>query len=375
MIKVCHLTSVHLPTDTRILLKECHSLAHNGYDVVFIVPTNRETAHNGVIIKAVPIVGNRFWRMCLLPWMVLSRAIGEKADIYHFHDPELIPVGICLKILGHRVIYDSHESVSGDILTKSYIPFPFRRLISTTIGWLESLGARLFDGIIAATPFIAQSFPPQKTAVIQNFPLPDELSVGGRGHNDVKGTRLIYMGSISDIRGIKEMVRAMDLLPPNRDVRLLLVGRFSSQAFEDEIRSLPGWGMVDFYPWQDRTALAEMISGCLLGLILLHPAPNHYNAYPNKLFEYMSAGLPVLASDFPLWREIVLGSGCGRLVDPVDPKAIAGEIDWFLSHPKESAEMGELGRKAILESFNWRNEEGKLVEFYRRVLRGNQVLQ
>jgi len=371
MIKVCHLTSVHLPTDTRILLKECHSLAHNGYGVVFIAPANRETTNNGVIIKAVPMVDNRFWRMCLLPWLVLSKAIGERADIYHFHDPELIPAGICLKMLGHKVIYDSHESVSGDILTKSYIPTPLRKLVSTTVGWLESLGARLFDGIIAATPFIAQSFPAPKTVVIQNFPLPDGLSGGGSGRNTDKGTRLIYMGSMSDIRGIREMVDAMALLQTNCDVRLLLVGRFSSQAFEDEIRSLAGWAMVDFYPWQDRMALAEMISGCRLGLILLHPAPNHYNAYPNKLFEYMSAGLPVLASDFPLWRDIVLGSGCGRLVDPVDPKAIAREIDWFIRHPKESAEMGERGREAISERFNWKNEEGKLLEFYHRLLRGD----
>lgn len=80
----------------------------------------------------------------------------------------------------------------------------------------------------------------------------------------------------------------------------------------------------------------------------------------------MSAGIPVIASDFPLWKEIVEGSGCGLLVNPLDPEAIAEAIKWLLENPEKAETMGKRGRKAIEECYNWDKESVKLISFYRK---------
>jgi glycosyltransferase involved in cell wall biosynthesis len=131
---------------------------------------------------------------------------------------------------------------------------------------------------------------------------------------------------------------------------------------------MPGWARVDFHGWADRPAVARILASCRGGLVLFHPEPNHVTAQPNKMFEYMAAGLPVIASDFPLWREIVDGAGCGLLVDPMDPAAIARAMQWIIDHPEEAAEMGRRGRAAVEHTYNWEAESTKLIELYRRLL-------
>jgi glycosyltransferase involved in cell wall biosynthesis len=96
--------------------------------------------------------------------------------------------------------------------------------------------------------------------------------------------------------------------------------------------------------------------------------PNHIDAQPNKMFEYMSAGLPLIASDFPLWREIVEGNDCGVCVDPADPAAIAEAIDRLVENPDLARRMGENGQRAVHERYNWAIEEKKLLALYDTVL-------
>src|SRR5262249_30305992 len=141
-------------------------------------------------------------------------------------------------------------------------------------------------------------------------------------------------------------------------------GHFNPSAYIDEVRLMPGWAQTDYAGWLSRQQVASLLAQARLGLLLSHPFPGHEGAQPNKLFEYMSVGLPVVASDFPLWREILNGVGGGLVVNPRDPQAIAGAIRWLLEHPGEAEAMGRRGMQAVRRSFHWDNEADKLLSLY-----------
>jgi glycosyltransferase involved in cell wall biosynthesis len=170
------------------------------------------------------------------------------------------------------------------------------------------------------------------------------------------------------IRGIKEMIKAVGLIPEDIAVNLVLAGSITEQDVQKAVSSADR--RVNFIGWQSREQVAKLLGRARVGLVLFHPAPNHVDAMPNKLFEYMSAGLPVIASDFPLWRKIIDDIGCGLLVDPLDPKKIADAVQWILEHPAESEDMGKRGQEAVYERYNWDQEAEKLLSFYDEILKG-----
>jgi glycosyltransferase involved in cell wall biosynthesis len=373
--KVVHLTTVHPPLDTRIYWKECLSLSKAGYSVSLIGSKKNITTEelklaerNNVKIIFLDIPLQRFLRMTIGTWKVFLRALKERATVYHFHDPELIPVGLLLRLIGKRVIYDVHEDLPRQILSKYWIPPVLRGVVAKTAALAEWVAGKAMSGIAAVTTAIARRFPPHKTVVVQNFPLLSEFAPGEDVPYCSRPMLVAYVGVIATIRGVVEMVQAIEHLPEALGARLVLAGMFSPLELEAEVRKLPGWRYVDFVGWQTRSGVSKLLASSRVGLVLFHPEPNHLEAQPNKLFEYMMAGIPVVASNFPLWREIVEGEKCGLTVDPLDPKAIAEAIRWLLEHPEEAEEMGKHGRKAVLEKYNWEREAEKLLEFYRKLL-------
>ena len=366
--KVCILTSVHQAFDVRIFHKEVKTLSQAGYKVTLIAQHDKNEVIDGVRIIALPRPRNRFVRIFGLAWRVFWLALRERADIYHFHDPELICVGILLRIQRKRVLYDVHEDVPRQILSKHWIPLRLRKPVSEVAGLAEKVAAWALNGIVAATPAIAARFPVHKTVNVQNFPILGELVASKPVPYDRRFPDLAYVGGIADIRGVREMVQAMDLLPGDLNARLFMAGSFSSPALEQELRSLAGWSQVEFLGWQSRLQVADLLGRVRVGLVLFHPLPNHIYGQPNKLFEYMSAGIPVVASDFPLWREIVTGNGCGLVLNPLDPQAIADGILWLLKNHEEAEAMGWRGQQAVRERYNWDVEAKKLLAFYEEVL-------
>lgn len=366
-VKICILTSVHRPTDTRIFYREAKTLAGAGYETVLVAPHDRDEIVAGVRVRAVPQPGGRPVRMTRTVWQVYRSAMAENADIYHFHDPELIPAGIMLKWRGKRVIYDVHEHVPRQILDKDWIPRCCRGMAAGLARVTEAAAARLVDGIVAATPVIAEQFPVDKTVLVQNFPSPGELARPRRVAYSERPPLFAYVGIIGVTRGIREMVEAMALLPATLNARLVLAGSFNPPGLEKEMRGVPGWEKVDFMGWQSRAQVAEILSRVRAGLVTGYPTPNNLNGYPNKLFEYMSAGIPVIASDFPLWRGIVEDAGCGVVADPLDPRSIARAMQWLLEHPGEAEAMGERGRAAVAAKYNWDAEARKLLRLYEQL--------
>jgi glycosyltransferase involved in cell wall biosynthesis len=177
---------------------------------------------------------------------------------------------------------------------------------------------------------------------------------------------ICYVGGISKIRGIVESCEAMGIITSN--VRLHIAGNFDDDSLRSYVKTMPGWGRVVEMGYLDRCGVSSLLDRSIAGLVTLHPVPNYIDALPVKMFEYMCAGIPVIASDFPQWREIIATYDCGLLVDPLDPKAIATAIDFLVLNPSVARRMGANGYDAVMKFCNWGIEEEKLLYFYRKML-------
>jgi len=353
---------VHPRYDVRIFLKQCVSLANAGWQTTLIVADGKgDEFVSGVSILDVGKPGGRLARMVSAPRRMLARAETLSADVFHFHDPELLPVGMRLKRLGRRVVFDSHEDVPKDILSKEYLNPVTRQVVSRLYASFERWGGSKFDAVVAATPSIRDHCARFNARVvdINNYPLSAEIAEGPTAQRAVE---ICYVGGISAARGVVEVVEAMALV--RSGVRLQLIGEFLSEADGRRVSSSPGWGHVDAHGHLERSQAQAFMRRSLAGVLTYHPEPNHVAAQPNKLFEYMAAGIAVIVSDFPLWRQIVERFDCGICVDPQDPRAIAEAIDLLASDPDRAIAMGANGRQAILSSLNWDAEERKLLALY-----------
>ncbi|AZW42122.1 MULTISPECIES: glycosyltransferase [Bordetella] len=369
-ISVAHLTSVHPRNDARIFLKQCRTLAAEGYDVSLVVADGLgDDLTDTVKVLDVGRLSGRLARITTTVKRVHERGRQIDADIYHLHDPELLPIGKKLKAAGKVVIFDSHEDVPKQILAKSYIGKVQRQILSRVYQVYEQHACRRFDAIVAATPYIRDKFLAinPRTVDVNNFPILGELSA--EGADIPKKNQVCYVGGLERIRGIQEIVQAIGL--SGNGVTLAVAGRFSDPALEAALAAAPEWRRVQALGWLGREGIRNVLNESRAGLVTLHPTVNYLDALPVKMFEYMSAGLPIIASDFPLWRSIVDREQCGICVDPLQPKQIAAAIDALIGDPQRAKEMGERGRKAVLERYNWKIEQRKLVDLYAKLAAPN----
>lgn len=371
-LKVVHLTSVHGRGDTRIFVKQCRTLADHAYRVALVVADSQgEDIIDGITISDVGRPSGRLERMLRTTARVYRRALALEGDIYHLHDPELIPLGLRLKRIGKVVIFDAHEDVPKQLLSKPYLAEPARRVLSLAFARFERFACAKLDGIVAATPSIRDKFLSIHpcTVDVNNFPLPSEFDAGARWAD--KAPEVCYVGGIGASRGIRELVQACALL--QTPARLSIAGTFSEAKLEAEMRSQPGWQRVDMHGHLDRAGVRRVMARALAGLVTLHPTSNYLEALPVKMFEYMAAGIPVIASDFPLWKSIINGERCGLCVDPSDPKAIADAIDFLLTHPAVAREMGANGRRAVMANYNWAPQAARLIDFYGAITHAKKI--
>lgn len=370
MVKICHFSSVHAPESNRILRKECVSLAQAGYDVSFVVP-GESCEKNGVHIVGVEKAdGGRLKRMTQTARRVYETALALNADVYHFHDPELLPYGLKLKKHGKKVIFDSHEMYTEQLQRKHYLPGWASYVVAKAYGIYEKHVLRHIDGLIypclknGKHPFEGMC---RHVADINNTPLLQEL-YDKYDPNLPKWERsACYLGGLTRDRGITNLVLASE----KAGCTVFLGGVFPSSSYQAEVEALPEYAHVRHLGHLNRTQVAETLQHCQVGLCTVLTV-GEYNRYDNlltKVYEYMALGLPVVLTRAPFNEKMVKRHQFGICVDPESPEEIAAAISYLLDNPEEARRMGENGRRAVKEEFNWGVEEKKLLALYEDILK------
>lgn len=366
-MKVCHLTSVHTPLDPRIFYKECRTLSQAGYDVILIAPSEEDTNIDGIKIKSVKKPKNRFERLISTTWQVYKKAKDEDAHVYHFHDPELIPHCLLLKaVTRKKVIYDVHEDYVTSIKQKKYLPPIFRSLLAYIFGFTEKLLTQSFE-IVLAEKYYKERFPNGVTVL--NYPL-EELFESSSLKNKRKEDKhyLLYTGGITEDRGALLHAQIVSML---ENVEVYMVGRCSPKLAE-KLYQIAGKsrkrlhieGIGEYVPF-DHIVNFYSKRKWLAGLAIFPPTPHYMKKELTKIFEYMAAGIPIICSNFPVWKSLVEKTETGICVDPLSPQSIAEAVRYLIKNPKIAKKMSSNGRLLVKKKYNWKSEGEKLLSLYK----------
>ncbi|MDR4506266.1 MAG: glycosyltransferase family 4 protein [Candidatus Scalindua sp.] len=337
-----------------------------GFEVSLIAKHYKDDMVDGIRIIALPESKNRIDRMFTITFKAFLLALKEKADIYHFHDPELLLIGVLLKLFtGKKIIYDVHEDYQQKILSKRWIKETLRKPLAYSFRIIEKLSSSFFDYVFTADSYTKLKFDDKKSKVIANYP-PLRFINGLKKNKQDSTFELIYVGSISEDRGGYVMIEAMKYLQ-HTDIELHILGNCDDQELIDLFSKIPNVKYHGCLPWEE---VSTYLINADVGLVLFQPVPG-FLYYPGeniiKLFEYMSAGLAVIISDFPKLKKLINDIGCGISVDPENPRKIAESIEYLYKNPDIKTEMSEKGKNAFLEKYNWDNESDKVVNVYRAI--------
>jgi glycosyltransferase involved in cell wall biosynthesis len=370
------MTDVHWIFDNRIN-KEIDTLIKAGYEVHYVAPVDENELkkyverHPQVHVIPIQRYKNKHERMRKGVREAYRAALSINADIYHFHDPELIRAGIWLKLHGKKVIYDVHENYFANILLKKWISKPLRWIYSFSYLIMEKISLFLFDGIIVVVPDMARRFNKNKTIVLPNYPVLDFFVDLKKTTNDSNGFLFGYLGGISSVRNFNFLLKAFEISHRiSKNVKMLLVGPIEDQELKENISKMQN-KYPDSFSYISRKPYKEalqIMKNCDAGIIVLKPLPNVLNSSPNKLFEYMALGLPIVASDFPAWHKVLDEAKCTVYVDPLNVNDIAEKMVFLANNPEKAKQMGKRGKKIAFEKYNWEKVEGKLVTLYKKVL-------
>jgi len=364
MVKVCHMTSAHDSDDVRIFKKECVSLAQAGYDT-YLVAKGDSREESGVHVIGVGTAPeSRIRRMTEFANRVYKEALETDADIYHLHDPELLPYAVKLKKRGKKVIFDSHENHAAQIREKEYLPVLARETVSRLYRIRETWLVSKLDAVIVPCTFDGVNIfegRARRTCFIANYPRLEDFY--NRYDPDAQKTNdVCYVGGLTYERGIYHLVKAVY----KAGKRLLLVGSFSNGEFEARVRALPEFSCVDYMGSISNSRVAEVLQSCRVGANTLLDIGqyHHIDTFGVKVFEYMSMGIPVLLPDYPYMREMVEKYGFGICVKTDDTDDISQAICFLTDNPDKVCSMGQNGRRAVEIEFNWSTQEKKLLELY-----------
>lgn len=369
MIKICHLTSSHSRYDRRIFLKECKSLSSAGYDVSLIVADgNGDEKVDNITIYDVGKEKSRLKRLLITPKKIGKLALKLNCNIYHFHDPELIFVGFTLKRNNKKIIFDMHENIPGHIADNNDIPLFFKKILSYSFKKLEIHAANKFDAIISTRESVNERLKKYNSniEIITNFPIVEEIleeNIDNKNENI-----LSFAGGITTNWQHYEIINAIENI---ENILYVLVG-WADESNLGKLKKLNGWKKVDYKGALKYDDVKSIYKRTNYG-VAIHRYCNNTdgqigNLANTKLFEYMHWGIPIICTDFSVWKQIIVEKEkCGICVNPYDVNSIKKAFQFLIDHPDIAQEMGKNGRKAVLREYNWNTQAEKLVALYNKI--------
>lgn len=362
-------SSVHVWTDTRIYYKEAQSLAENGLQVEFYAldyPAEKREIRN-LTMHYLP---NLSRRSRIQHQRTLWKAFQKsRAANFHFHDPELLFLAKKIKRkYGDqvKVVYDMHEHLPAAVRTKQWLPKFLRPILSQIVTKVERYLMKSVDAVIFAEKSYRENYPTESFTKIDilNYPITPPV------HNVKKNKifTMIYVGGLTEQRGLFNMLNLAATLKEKgvSDFQLKLIGPVLTA--ETKIKNFVRKKHLEEHVVQfDRLPYTEIwqhYHTSHLGLCLLHPTPNNLNSRSTKLFEYMAAGLPVLASDFSSFIEMMTTHKSGYTADPFDSSLLADLVCQVKNNPELAEQLGKNGEKAFFENYSWHGEAEKLMALY-----------
>jgi glycosyltransferase involved in cell wall biosynthesis len=378
-MRVCLLSSVHRALDNRIFFREARTLARAGHEVTLIAVHDRDEVRDGIHIVALPSVPR--WRRPVLWRLLLRRALATDADIFHFHDPELLFVIPLLRLRsGRPTVYDVHEAYPEFLAVKDYLPAWVRYPMAWMFRLLEPPLARFHSALVFADDATPTAFRRVRRpkVVLHNFPDTELIQAGG-SRLDTVATRepvVIYLGGLERNRGSRLMIEAFaQVHRKHPEARLLHVGHFMPPELEQEVLlDAQRRGLEEAVRFVGRVPFDEVgrhLERAAVGWVTWQPYPKNQKNIPTKLFEYMAYGLPVVSSDLDSTRRFVEDGVSGHLVRADNVGAHAEAIIGLLEDRRAAAAIGLRGREQVLARYNWRSIESRLLDLYELLARSS----
>lgn len=361
------MTSAHKRYDTRIFQKECRSLSERGYEVYLIVNDEKknEIIDKVNIISTETLIKNRYERFFKSHKLLWKKMQEIDAELYHFHDPDLLPMALKMKKQGKKVIFDSHENVRENIKDKEYIPKVMRKIISAIYSVYENNILKKIDAVIGVTPeqMILLERIGNNATMITNYP-----EIVNNVKENQGGTRegICFAGGISPMWLHETILDAIE----GTNIKYKLCGPVEKKYLE-KLEKHKAWKQVEYLGMIKHEEVIKVLNSSIAGIALLKylNSTGKIGTLGNtKIFEYMRAGIPLIATDFVLWKDIIEKYNCGICVNIENNIEIKKAIKFMIENPIEAQKMGQNGRKIFLSQYNWKTQVEKLFRLYSKII-------
>ena len=374
MKHICFISSAFGRDDSLMVIRQGHSLAASGFRVTYLVCDDQPDA----FYKGIHYVSTGYKakdkkdRLKNNPQIIKEKLAEIEADIYQISEPELLRLGFWLKRKGKKVIYNMREWYPGyysrkfrNNLMKKIVYSFAERYLKYAVKRLDAVVNCLVD----KSEYIRKHLPCKLFEDVTNYPLINhDFSLSFEEYCSRKPV-VCYFGSIYTNSCQREILDALVAFP---EVTYLLAGVFYNEEYKQKLMQKPAWKQVEFINGFKREELPSIINQAVIGNVVRDfsktGSPNGSSAVI-KIYETMEAGVPVILSKVPLYEKMVEKYHCGICINPQSVEDFKNAIAYLLTHKEEAYEMGQNGRKAVLEEYSWDSQYKKYLSVIEKLLK------